>query len=383
MNSSGIEKMAIRDLSEDAHIVEPDMPISKVIGLLREWNVYQVFMQQENKVGMVSVRDILKVDNTTTQKVESIVTYIPKLGPSDRAERAADIMEKYRIRALPIVENREITGQITAQGIVKAIDRNELRNYKIGSIMTGEPLVLNTSDPATKARSIMIQKRIDHLPVVGDGKLAGIVTSSNIIYRIIQPESAGTGAIGAPKQNQLDYAVTRLMETDPVTCGLEDKISDVLDKIQKRRATYAVGLLWSEVQGIVTYRDFLKLAVAKKDMLEVPMYIVGLPEDPFEAEATREKFRKTVSALKKALPDITEARSVIKTKEIRSDRRRYEVSIFLTTPTETHSYTEGGYDLPSIYDILVERMKRLLPQRPRRMKQPSARFREEEETSSP
>ncbi len=381
MNSSEIGKTAVRDLSEDAHIVEPNMPISKVIGLLREWDAYQVFIQQEDKVGMISIRDILNVDNTSTQKVESIVTHIPKLEPSDRVERAADIMEKYRIRALPIFENREITGQITAQGIVKALDRNELRNYKINTIMTGDPIILSASDPATKARSIMIQKRIDQIPVVGDGKLVGIVTSSDIIYRIIPPERVGVGTIGVPKQNQLDYAVTRLMDTDPITCGVEDKISDVLDTIQKRRSTYAIGLLWSEVQGIVTYRDFLKLAVAKKDMLEVPMYIVGLPEDPFEAEATREKFRNTVSALKKAFPDITEARSVIKTKEIRSDRRRYEVSIFITTPTETHSYTEGGYDLPSIYDVLVERMKRLLPQRQLRMKRPSARF--GEETPSP
>jgi CBS domain-containing protein len=377
MSSSEIGKMMVRDLSEDTHVVDLDTTISKVIGLLREWNTYQVFIQREDKVGTVSVRDILKVDNITTQKIESIITYVPKLAPSDRVERAADIMEKYRIRALPIVENRKITGQITAQSIVKAINHNELKNYKINSIMTREPLTLNTSDPATKARSIMMQKRIDHIPVVGDGKLVGIVTSSDIIYRIIPPEGVETGAVGASKQNQLDYSVTRLMDTDAVTCEVEEKISEVLEKIQKRRSTYAVGLLWSEVQGIVTYRDFLKLAVAKKDKLEVPMYIVGLPEDPFEAEATREKFRNTVLVLKKAFPEITEARSVIKTKEIRSDRRRYEVHITLNTPTEMHTYTEGGYDLPSIYDILVERMKRLLPQRSLRKKRPSQRHGEE------
>ncbi len=101
--------------------------------------------------------------------------------------------------------------------------------------------------------------------------------------------------------------------------------------------------------------------------------MVGLPEDPFEAEATRDKFIRTVSGLKKVFPEIIEARSVIKTKTIRSDRRRYEVKTMLKTPSDTYSYTEGGYDLPSVYDIISDRMKRLLAQKPNKTRKSSTR----------
>jgi CBS domain-containing protein len=373
MSSRDLGKLAVGDLKEDAQVVDSDTPISKIIGLLREWNAYSVFTQRGDKVGVISIREILKVANITNRKTASIITYVPKLDPTERVGRAAEIMEEHRVRTLPITANREIVGQITAEGIGKALDPQYLKKYKIKSIMTSNPIVISADDPVNKARSLMARRKIDHLPVTDNGKLAGITTSAHIVLKMLPSHGVETGALGAEKQNRFDYPLRRIMDTDVVTCDAEDKISDVLEKMQSRQSTYAIALLWSEIQGIVTYGDFLKLIAAEKSHLEIPVYIVGLPEDPFEAEATRDKFLRTISGLRRAFPDIIEARSIIKTKEIRGDRRRYEVSVSLRTPTDTHSYTEGGYDLPSIYDVLIERMKRLLPQRSRRTNKPTRR----------
>lgn len=373
MSSTDIGKLTVNDLKEDSRIIEPDTSISKVIGALREWGVYQVFTQIGDKVGMISMRDLLKVTNITTRKTSSTITFVPKLDSNQSVKSVAGIMERYRVRALPIVEDNEIIGQINTVSIVKAMNRNYLKKFKINSIMTSNPIVLGVNDQVTKARKIMIRRRIDHIPIMEDKRLEGVTTSSQIVFRMLPSESVETGAVGAEKQNRLDFPLKRILDVPPVTCEVEDSIANILEEMLRRRATCAVSSLWGEVQGIATFRDFLKLVSAEKSRLEIPIYIVGLPDDPFEAEATRDKFLRAVSGLKKVFPEIIEARSIIKTKSIRNDRRRYEVRTILKTPYDIFAYTEGGYDLPSVYDAISDRMKRRMAQRPRRKKKTSTR----------
>ncbi len=377
MDSPKVGKLTINELREEVKIVDPDTPISKVIGIMREWEVYEVFTQIGDKVGMISMRELLKVTNITTRKTSSTITYLPKISPQQHVGSIAQIMERYRVRALPIIEDLKITGQINAISIIKAMNKEHLGKYKMSNIMTGSPIVLSVDDDVTKARKMMVRRRIDHIPVAENGQLEGMVNSSQIVFKMLPSKSMETGALGLEKQNRLDFPLRRIMDKDPITCEVEARLSSVLAKMLSSNATYSIASLWGEIQGIVTYRDFLKLVEAEESSLSIPVYIVGLPEDPFEAEATRDKFFRTVGGLKKTFPEIIEARSIIKTKSIRSDRRRYEVNTILKTPYDTYAYSEGGYDLPSLYDVISDRMKRLMAQRHRKRRKHSSLVTEE------
>ncbi len=363
MSSKEIGKLSVGELMEEAPVVADDASISKVIGVMRERGAYEVFTQVGDKVGSISMRDILKAPDITTTKVSSMLVYVPNLALKESIVSAASVMEQYRLRALPIVEHHRIVGQVNAASIIKAMNHDYLAKFKIKSIMTGNPIVMGADDSVMKARRIMVRRRIDHMPIVDGERLEGVVTSSHIVFRMLPSESLKRGAFSMEKQSRLDFPLSRVMDTDLVTFGTEDKVSDVWANMVKRRSTYAVASFWNEVQGIVTYRDFLKILSAEKISREIPVYMVGLPEDPFEAEATRDKFIRVINGLRKTFPEIVEARSIIKTKQIRSDRRRYEVKAVIKTPYDTYSYSEGGYDLPSIYDVVTERMKRLMAQR--------------------
>lgn len=378
MTSRDVGRLTVKDLMSEPVIVPPSFSTSKVVGILRDLGTYEVFIPVSDKVGMISMRDLLKVSNTTTQKTSSTMMYVPKLGPSTSVAEAADIMAKYRVRALPILENHKVIGQINAAAIIKILNPEHLKSFGINSIMTSNPIVIDSEDSAAKARSIMIRRKIDHLPVVKNKKLTGILRSNDIVFRMLPSDNVKMGALGAEKEIRLDFSVARVMDTHPLTCGVEDRISDVLKEVIRSQSTYTIALLWDEVQGIVTYRDFLKLVAAERGSIDIPMYMVGLPDDPFEAEATRDKFLRTVSGLRKTFTDILEARSIIKTKEIGSERRRYEVKVMLKTPYKIVSYSDGGYDLPSIYDEISNRMKRLMAQRPKRSRTSSIRRRTEE-----
>jgi ribosome-associated translation inhibitor RaiA len=122
---------------------------------------------------------------------------------------------------------------------------------------------------------------------------------------------------------------------------------------------------WEELQEIATQRDFMTLLAETEPEPEVPVFMVGLPEDPFEAEATKTKFKRTINQLHRSFPDILEARSVIKSKFTKpgKERGRYEVTVHIKTPRNSYSYSEGGWELPVIYDLITDRLKRLLTQK--------------------
>jgi hypothetical protein len=94
-----------------------------------------------------------------------------------------------------------------------------------------------------------------------------------------------------------------------------------------------------------------------------PFYIVGLPEEPIEADEARMKFERLSAELCKVYPYIEEVRAVVKSKKPGKTHARYEVSVEVYTPRERHAFTETGYNLATVFDSMGPKMKRLLSSR--------------------
>jgi ribosome-associated translation inhibitor RaiA len=149
------------------------------------------------------------------------------------------------------------------------------------------------------------------------------------------------------------------MDNNPLVCNPEEKALTVLQKMIEQRKTYSLIKLWDELQGIVTYKDFLFL-LEEREPPTLPAYIVGLPEDSFEAELAKSKFFKKANALHASYPKIQEIRSTIKTKEITDYKRRYEVNATVIMGGKIYNYSKNGWDLPSIFDSISNKLKKLL-----------------------
>jgi CBS domain-containing protein len=357
MNRMG--SLEISELSTSPVTINRSEPVSKAIGLLRKTKAYEVFVIDEKEVlGIVTIRDLLKARHILTGKIASLMTRIPVLTRRDSVGRAAKTMTAYRVRAVPIVEGGELVGQVTASSICNLMVQAGRMNLSAGRMMTPNPMVLQEGDFAAKARTVMIQKNIDHLPVFRGRDIVGIVTSDALVFRMTPSERIGADSLVAERQRRLELKVSGLMATDPVTSTPETEVSQVIKEMNRRRTTYSLVAVWGELQGIITYRDCVRLLVTPVTEA-VPISIVGLPDDPFEGQVARTKFERVVKRLAKSLPSLLEARSVIRTSEKTGQRRRYEVEVALITPSRTISFRSSGWSLPAIYDELSDRMKRL------------------------
>ncbi len=98
-----------------------------------------------------------------------------------------------------------------------------------------------------------------------------------------------------------------------------------------------------------------------------PFYIVGLPEEPIEADEAKMKFEKLSAELCKVYPFIEEIRAVVKSKKPAKTHARYEVSVEVYTPKDRHAFSETGYNLAAVFDSMGPKMKRLLSSRQSRV----------------
>lgn len=359
--------LTVNELLTQPVILSPSEHVHKAIGLLEKMKTYELFVVEKDEVkGLLTLRDVLKTKSIAGSKVSSLITRVPHLSRNDIVGTAARIMTDHRVRAVPIVEDGKLAGQIAASSICDRMSQERRLNVNASTVMSSDPIFLREDDSIAKARTTMIQKSIDHLPVLRNREIAGIVTSDAIVFRMAPSESITPESITSEKRARLDVRVSGLM-AEPVISAPDADVCQVIEQMRRRETTYSLVALWGELQGIITYRDCVKL-LAKPAETSLPISIVGLPDDPFEAEAAKRKFETVVKRLARSLPDLLEARSVIKTSERTGQRHRYEVEVELITPRKTTSFSTSGWSLPEVFDELSDRIKRVTTKKRERRK---------------
>ena len=366
-----LRREPVASLLSDLVETPSENSLTKIVGLFREHGIYQVFLPEGERCGMISARDVLKAANIGATKASAIMSYVSVIGKESLVGEAARLMMDYRIRAVPISDGHKIIGQINSADIITQLKGKLSGEMRVTSLAVNNPITIDSSASIAKARDLMIRKRIDHLPVTKQSRLEGMITSSDIVAHITQPERLGSKSIKPEARGVFDFTVQDLMESNPLTCSTDTSVEQALNLIFSSPGTYILITQWEELQGIVTRQNYISLLKEREDELAVPVYIVGLPEDPFEAEAAKGKFKRTIKQLHKLLPEIIEARSVIKTKTSipGKERKRYEVSVYIKTPKGSYSYTSDGWQLAKVYDSITDKLKRLLTQKERRVRE--------------
>lgn len=350
----------------------PMSSLSEIIGILEKNDIYEVFIENGDKVGVVSIRDVLRASDILGMRASSLMTVVPKLSPGDAVGRAAAFMSDYRLRTLP-VGDKKVDGAVTVQSLCQALLLvNEFGRIKIDKLMKKDPITIGKSESASKARSVMVKHSIDHLPVLDSGRVRGILLSNQVVLSMFPKEKLEQGMLSGEATKYSSIKASELMDTNILVCEPDERASDVLKRMIEQDKTYALMKQWDELQGIATYRDFVALLV-EPEKPDFPAYIVGLPDDPFEAHLARAKFFKGAKALRRSFPDIEEIRATIKTKSVSSGSHRYEISVSIETHGKIHAYSAEGWDLPVAFEGLQGKMKRILTQRPDKRKRGSIR----------
>jgi len=356
-----IRSIPVRDLMDPPIMISKDVALSKIISTLDETNSYDVFIELSGKIGAFTIRDTIGIKDITTTRPSLVGKIIPELNRDSVISEAARIMSHYRMRTLPVVHNGKIEGQVSARRIVELISKH-LAESKLrivaSNIMTSDPIVIDCHKTVSAARSIMKRRRIDHLPVVDNGRLVGIITSSDIMKVMLPSERIGKKSVGIDNaEDRFSIEVSGLANDDVITANVDESLQVVCDRMINAGSTYCIIRVWDEIQGIITYRDIVALLGEKMEE-DIPMFIVGLPDEPFDAELARSKFTNITRFLRKIHPDIEEARCHIKLRSVQGARKRYEIDVHILSTHGNISYTNIGWDLAKLFDEMTDALKK-------------------------
>ncbi len=99
--------------------------------------------------------------------------------PLESVAQAACRMRKFKIGCLPVLKENKLVGIITSSDI-----RESHSNRLVADVMTRAIFTIDHQIPIWDAYSYLKKHNIEHLPVMKDGILAGIVTKSDLLLEM-------------------------------------------------------------------------------------------------------------------------------------------------------------------------------------------------------
>jgi CBS domain-containing protein len=356
-----IASRPVGDLVSKPVMVEPEDPVSEVIGRLVSNQINEVFVQNESKIGILTLRSILRAGEIANRRASTLAVTPPIVRSNDAISKAAKIMSNMRVRSLPVFDsNGKLEGSTTSTALLEQVAKQETLGETISDIMTPRPVTLDFSDSLDKATSLMVERDFDHLPVTRNGQLSGLVTSLDIVTVMGPTEKVGRVSKLSEPSSKGSIQIGGILKSQPVTCDPLDDSLSVLRTILGQNRTCTVVMAKGKVEGIATLRDYVKLLAVEPDSTGPPIYLIGLPEQDFESSQAEEKFRRSVQALANVYPGMEEARAIVKTKSPDKNRRRFEVQVMIRIPGEQFDFTEEGWSIAEVFEKVGEKIKRLM-----------------------
>lgn len=143
-----------------------------------------------------------------------MVTEVITASPEDTVEDAIQLMRRFSIRHLPVVENDKLVGLVTESNLRAYLSSEKLR-LPLKEVMILNPITVDPETTIDEAARIIYKYKIGGLPVVKNGKLVGIITTTDILEAFIE-------LMGLLKSSSRLDVIPK-----------EDNLNDVLEIIKK------------------------------------------------------------------------------------------------------------------------------------------------------
>ena len=120
----------------------------------------------------------MKVWEVTKQKGQDVHT----IGPSETVADAIKHFVQHKVRALVVAENGRVAGMLTIRDILShfAAQGAAALDAKVTEAMTRDVTSVGPETLLQDVERLFAEKQINHVPVLEDGKLVGLLTPADV-----------------------------------------------------------------------------------------------------------------------------------------------------------------------------------------------------------
>lgn len=127
---------------------------------------------------------------------EIMTTKLVTLDVNDKLEKAETLFKKHNIRHIPVVKNDAIVGILSDSDILRLsfgdvmsddtdIDSFVYEMFTIRQVMAKNVKMVPSTATIKEVAQMLVDKEFHALPVVDDGELKGIVTSTDLCRYLV------------------------------------------------------------------------------------------------------------------------------------------------------------------------------------------------------
>jgi len=111
---------------------------------------------------------------------------VMKIESSASAKKAAELMAKYDIGCLIVMNDGKPIGIVTERDMLKRVllQLRDLRMTRVDDVMSTPLIASNPVTELAEALRLMNERRIKKLPIVEDGVLIGLLTLTDVVRSV-------------------------------------------------------------------------------------------------------------------------------------------------------------------------------------------------------
>jgi predicted transcriptional regulator len=258
MSSISVEDVCSKKFST---ISENDA-LSKCLDLFKKEMppVLAVLDAKGKYVGVIARRWVIRSGlEPAATKVKTLMRPAPKVSLEFPLSKVAKLMIESSIRQLPVFEKNKLLGFITDENIIHGAVTQEWGNTAIEKIMTKAPHTIEANRSVGAVLSLFREQGISHVPVINDGKLAGIISIQDILEHVFQPQHRQTlGEIVGEKVPLISVSAKGIMRKPVITVSPETSLKEAEKKMHEFDISCLVVTAKEKLVGIATKLDFLE-----------------------------------------------------------------------------------------------------------------------------
>jgi CBS domain-containing protein len=155
-----------------------------------EWSFYILLIFAACVAVGISI--FMRGNNAPSDSVDSLLDehnpVIHSVRPDVSVTECVRRMNKLNIGAMLVMENDQLIGVFTERDAITRVLGAGLDpvGTLISTVMTKNPVWVSPATSMEEAMAIVTSQRIRHLPVVEDGRVLGLVSSGDLVHKLVK-----------------------------------------------------------------------------------------------------------------------------------------------------------------------------------------------------
>jgi predicted transcriptional regulator len=176
---------------EDFTSAYPDESADILVPLLQEYKIVVILDKEHRLIGQVNAIDLLKVLRPMTS-IENVMQTAFTIRSDERVVHLRRRMLDENNYKFVVIDDGDILGIVTETDVAKSMKAfrkvvddkyqdHRIRNLIVKDIMSSPTITLNKNESIEKVLNLIVDKNISSVPIVDNGRLAGLVTKQSLI----------------------------------------------------------------------------------------------------------------------------------------------------------------------------------------------------------